>query len=175
MKDLELITSKVYKDINQNDIMIFYTADLNDIPPFMCSPYSEGWFWSKNTKELFDYIFEVIIANYLINDVMSFRDFNNIGNKDYDFIESIKIYKQYKKMNEKRFQSLNKLLSLYEDNMNKEISYKDLVIMLYNIEEIIPYTGVELKFETYSCPLETRHSRNLKNDKFNFKNLNENY
>lgn len=175
MKNLDLITSKVYGELSENSMMVYYSIDLNDIPPFMSSPFTDGWFWANNTNDLIKYVFEILIANYFINDVMAFRDFNNIGNKDYDFIEAFNIYKKYKNMNEKREQALNRILSLYEENINKELSYKELIKLFYELEEYLPYTGIEIVLESYLCPLETRHSKNLKEEKFNNRNLIENY
>ena len=175
MKNLDLIIKNVNKEIEENTIMINYSIDLNDIPPFMCSPFLDGWFWSKNTNDIVKYTFEILIANYLLNDVMAFREFNNIGNKDYDFLESVDIYRRYKKMNEKREQSLNRVLEQYDMCIDQEISYKEMIKMFYVLEENLPYLGIELKVDTYSCPLETRHSKNLNTDKFDYNDLNNNY
>ena len=106
---------------------------------------------------------------------MAFREFNNIGNKDYDFLESVDIYRRYKKMNEKREQSLNRVLEQYDMCIDQEISYKEMIKMFYVLEENLPYLGIELKVDTYSCPLETRHSKNLNTDKFDYNDLNNNY
>lgn len=130
MKKLEAIASKVYEEINEKSVTVYFNADLNDIAPFMCSPFNEGRFWLNNTKDLVNYIFEIIIANYLINDVMAFGDFNNI---------------------------------------DKELSYFNFVQLLIAIEKCTPGAGIDFEFESFSSPLETRHSRNLNVDKFDFK------
>lgn len=175
MKKLETIASKVYEEINEKSMTVYFNADLNDIAPFMCSPFNEGWFWANNTKDLVNYIFEIIIANYLINDVMAFGDFNNIDNEDFDFLKSIEIYKEYKTMNKQRTQSISALVDLYNSNIDKELSYFDFVQLLIAIEKCSPGAGIDLEFESFSSPLETRHSRNLNVDKFDFKNLRNNF
>lgn len=175
MKNLDIIANKVYEEINEKSITVYYTADLNDIAPFMCSPFNEGWFWSNNINDLVNYIFEIIIANYLINDVMAFGDFNNVDNKDYDFLQSVEIYKEYKKMNKQRTQSINTLIDLYNTNTNKELSYLEFIKLLIAIEKCTPGAGIDLEFESFSSPLETRHSRNLTIDKFDYENLRNNF
>lgn len=175
MKKLEAIANKVYDQINEQSITVYFSADLNDIAPFMCSPFNEGWFWANNTKDLVNYVFEIIIANYLINDVMAFGDFNNIDNEDFDFLQSIEIYKEYKTMNKHRTQAINTLVELYNSNINKELSYFELVKLLIAVEKFSPGAGIELEFESFSTPLEARHSRNLSNEKFDFENLRSNF
>ena len=175
MKKLETIANKVYEEINEKSITVFFTADLNDIAPFMCSPFNEGWFWANDTKDLVNYVFEIIIANYLINDVMAFGDFNNIDNEDFDFLQSIEIYKEYKTMNQHRTKAIETLVDLYNSNINKELSYFEFVKLLVAIEKCSPGAGIDLEFESYSTPLETRHSNNLSVEKFDFENLRNNF
>ena len=175
MKNLEKIASKVYENINEKSVTVYYNADLNDIAPFMCSPFNEGWFWADETKDLVNYVFEIIIANYLINDVMAFGDFNNINNEDFDFLKSIEIYKGYKTMNKQRTQAIETLVYLYNTNINKELSYFKFVELLISIEKCSPGAGIDLEFESFSTPLEARHSRNLNVDKFDFENLRNNF
>lgn len=175
MENLELITKNVYGEINEKSIVIFCRADLNDVAPFMCSPYTEDWFWSNSTNEIIKYIFEVIISNYLINDVMAFGDYNNIENQDFDFNKSIEIYKNYKNMNNERTNAVNKLIKIYKTNIDKELSYFELIRLLIDIETVVPNTGVNLEFDSFSSPLETRHSKNLKNTYFDFENLGKNF
>lgn len=175
MKKLEDIANKVYEKINEKSVVVHFTADLNDIAPFMCSPFNEGWFWANNTKDLVNYLFEIIIANYLINDVMAFGDFNNIDDEDFDFLQSIDIYKKYKTMNKQRTKSIDTLLDLYNSNINKDLSYFEFVKLLIDIEKYSPGTGIDSEFESYSTPLETRHSKNLNVVKFDFENLRNNF
>lgn len=175
MKNLDLIASKVYQEINEKSIVVYYSVDLNDIAPFMCSPFNEGWFWSVKTKDIFNYIFEIIIANYLINDVMAFGDFNNIDNKDFDFLESVEVYKKYKNINKIRMQAIKNLEYLYNENLNKELSYFELVKLLVNIENCAPKVGINLIFESFSTPFEARHSKNLNVETFDYINFKNNF
>ena len=158
MKNLEKIASKVYEDINVKSVTVYYNADLNDIAPFMCSPFNEGWFWA-----------------YLINDVMAFGDFNNINNEDFDFLKSVEIYKEYKTMNKQRTHAIKTLVDLYNTNINKKLSYFEFVELLISIEKCSPGAGIDLEFESFSTPLEARHSRNLNVEKFDFENLRKNF
>lgn len=175
MKDLETIACRVFSDINERSVMVHYKADLNDVAPFMCSPFNEEWFWSNEIQNIVNYVFEIIIADYLINDVMAFGDFNNVGNKDFDFLQSVEIYKKYKTMNNQRTESINRLVVLYNLNINKKLSYLELVKLLIEIEKCSPGAGIDLEFESFSSPLETRHSRNLSVEKFDYKNLRKNF
>lgn len=175
MKNLDQIEKNVYGDITEKSFIVYYNADLNDIAPFMCSPFSEGWFWANNTKDLVNYIFEIIIANYLINDVMAFGDFNNINDEDFDFLMSIEIYKEYKTVNKQRTKSISELVDLYTKNIDKELTYFEFVKLLINIEKCSPGAGIELILESYSTPLETRYSKNLNIEEFDFINLRNNY
>ena len=106
---------------------------------------------------------------------MAFGDFNNIDNEDFDFLQSIEIYKEYKTMNKHRTQAINTLVELYNSNINKELSYFELVKLLIAVEKFSPGAGIELEFESFSTPLEARHSRNLSNEKFDFENLRSNF
>ena len=37
----------VFGEINADTIVVYFKADLADVPPFMCSPFEDGWFWSS--------------------------------------------------------------------------------------------------------------------------------
>lgn len=63
MKNVKEITKKVHGAIGANTFMLHFEADLNDIPPFMCSPFNDGWVWSESLEDLKSYIFEIIFAN----------------------------------------------------------------------------------------------------------------
>lgn len=175
MKNLEQIANKVYGKINENTIMVYYNADLNNIPGFMCSPFSDGWFGSNSTKELIDYIFNIIIADYMLDSVMAFGDFDKVDEEEYDFEKSYKTYIAYKTINSTRCENLEKLRMLYAQNIDKEITYFEFVKLLVALEECTPNLGVELYFESYSTPYEARHSENLATERFDFEDLNENF
>ena len=72
MVNLKNISNKVFGTLDERSVIVYYCADLNDISPTICSPFNEEWFWASNTKDLVNYIFEIIIANYLVNDVVAF-------------------------------------------------------------------------------------------------------
>ena len=175
MKNLEQISKKVYGKLDENSAVVYYTADLNNIPAFMCSPFCDGWFGAKSTNDLVSYIFEVIIANFMLDSVMAFGDYDKTDEEDYDFEQSLKVYKEYKTMNNQRSKYLDKIVKLYYENINKELSYLEFVKLLCLLEEYAPYIGIELTFESYSTPLDARHSENLATGKFDFEDLNENF
>ena len=175
MNKLQEIANKVNGKLTNESIVVYYNVSLNDIPPFMCGPFVEEWFGSNESKDIIEYVFEIILANFLINDVMAFGDFNNIGDKDYDFIESTQIYKKYKTMHEHRRNGLNQLIDLYNNNINKELTYIEVLKLLIEVEKIAPNVGIEIVLESYISPLEARHSKRLMIEKFDFENLNNNF
>ena len=69
MKNLKQIDSMVNKEMTEESVLIYFNVDLNDIAPFMCSPYAEGWLWADQIKILVEYsisIFYIIIIITLI-------------------------------------------------------------------------------------------------------------
>lgn len=175
MINVDLISKKVYQNINEESVVVYYNADLNDIPSFMCSPFSEGWFWSNEPNDLVKYIFEVIIAEYLVDDVMAFGDYNNVENIIFSFELAVDLYLKYKKITITRTENINKLKSLYKKYIDKKINYLDFLKLLIELENITPQVGVDLKFESYISPLEARHSNNLRTENFDFKKFENNF
>ena len=175
MKKLDDIANAVYQNIEEDSIMVYYSADLNNIPSFMCSPFSDGWFSSKNTKDLVSYIFEIIIANYLLDSVMAFGDYDKIIEDDFDFKQSLKVYINNKTMNESRKVYIKKLEDLYFSNINQNLTYLEFVKLLIELEKCTPNVGIDLYFKSYSNPFEARHSDYLATEKFDLENLNSNF
>ena len=175
MKNLEKISKSVYGKLDENSVVVYFTADLNNIPAFMCSPFCDGWFGSKSTKDLVAYIFEIIVGDFMLDSVMAFGDYDKTDEEDYDFEQSLKVYKEYKSMNDQRSKYLDKIVELYNANINKELSYIEFVKLLCSLEEYAPHIGIELYFESYSTPLDARHSENLSIETFDFEDLNDNF
>lgn len=173
MKNVKEITKKVHGAIGANTFMLHFEADLNDIPPFMCSPFNDGWVWSESLEDLKSYIFEIIVADYLINDAMAFGEYTNVGDKEFDFIEACKAYKSVKNAYKDRISAVEKLEKLYaEDNA---CNYRDFVKMLYDVETSSQNAGLAFEFTSFSTPLEARHCGKLSSDTFDEKNLGANF
>lgn len=172
MINFQRINESVKKDVTEKTIMMSFSIDLNNIAPFMCSPFVEDWIWSEKTEDLTNYIYEVLIPTYLINSVIAFGENEQIEDKDYGFKEAIKIYRKENKNNQ---ENIKKLETMYEEFINKEISYLDFIKMTIKLEEVLEILSIEFKTRCYANPYETRFSTMLKTDKFDYENLSRNY
>lgn len=73
MTEIDKLYNSVSQKITDNTIMVSYVIDLLNIPSYMVSPFTEGWFWSGKTKDLINYTFDVLIANYLLNTILIYK------------------------------------------------------------------------------------------------------
>ena len=164
MKKLDLIVNNVFNESNLNeDIMIiYYHVDLLTVPPFMESPFTEDCIWSDKTNDIIKYVFEIILSNYLINDIMLFGNFIYNNNEEYDFIKTLNIYKKYKTLDEDKNKIVDILEKLYYENIDKELNFKELVRLLFVLEDWCKLIGIDLFFEPFINPHHCRYSKRIK-------------
>lgn len=172
MINFQKINELVKKDVTEKSIMLSFSIDLNNVAPFMCSPFVEDWIWSENTKDLINYIFEILIPTYLVNSLIASGDDEELEEKDYEFKEAIEIYR---KAHNDSLNSINSLKAMYAKFFDKEIQYLDFIKMTIKLEEVLEKLSVDFKSRSYVNPYEARYSSMLKTDKFDFKNLNNNF
>lgn len=175
MKNFNEIVKKVNQEINEESITVYFQAELNEVAPFMCNAYDEGWLWSNETKNIVNYVFEIIITNFLVDSLMAFEDYDQIDMDNYDFLKAVDFYKECISMSKQKTIAYNKLVKLYNVNIDRNISYLELVKLFVELEKCCLKLGVYLEFESYSSPLEARHSEKLSIHKFDFKNLKNNF
>lgn len=171
MIDFERINEAVKKDVTEDSVMMAFSIDLNNVAPFMCSPFVEDWIWSENTKDLNNYIYEVLIPTYLVNSIIAF-DNDDIEDKEYSFIEAISLYRENNKEKELEIKELEDMYNKYS---GKEITYLEFIKMAIKLEGVLEKVSIEFKTRCYANPYETRFSSMLKTDRFDFEDLNKNY
>ena len=162
----------VFGEMNNETKVVYFNSDLDNVPAFMCSPFDEGWFWSKSTKDLVQFVLEVIIPSYLVNDVMIFGD-GEIEEDEIDFHNAVNFYRDNKDLSNELKDSLNELEEVY--NNLSEVSYLEMIKLFCRLESICSTLGIMLMLETYYSPIEARHSENLRNEKFDFESLLDNF
>lgn len=171
MIDFKRINEAVKKDVTENSVMMAFSIDLNNVAPFMCSPFVEDWIWSENTKDLNNYIYEVLIPTYLVNSIIAF-DNDDVEDKEYSFIEAISLYRENNKEKELEIKELE---DMYNEYSGKEITYLEFIKMAIKLEGVLEKVSIEFKTRCYANPYETRFSSMLKTDRFDFEDLNKNY
>lgn len=171
MIDFKRINEAVKKDVTENSVMIAFSIDLNNVAPFMCSPFVEDWIWSEKTKDLNNYIYEVLIPTYLVNSIIAF-DNDDVEDKEYSFVEAISLYKENNKEKESEIKELE---DMYNEYIDKEITYLEFIKMAIKLEGVLEKVSIEFKTRCYANPYETRFSSMLKTDRFDFEDLNKNY
>ena len=174
MKNLKLINQNIQKDVTENTVMVEFKIDINNVAPFMCSPYAESWIWSENIKDLNNYIFDLLIPEYLINVLMASG--NEIDDKEYSFEEAINMYKNSGYVaNKEMEESLNELVEMYNMYDEKESTYIEFIKMIIRLEEVLNILDIDFKAICYANPYEARFSNSLRTDKFDYKNLANNF
>lgn len=171
MIDFKRINEAVKKDVTENSIMMAFSIDLNNVAPFMCSPFVEDWIWSEKTKDLNNYIYEVLIPTYLVNSIIAF-DNDDVEDKEYSFAEAISLYR---KNNEEKESEIKELEDMHNEYSGKEITYLEFIKMAIKLEGVLEKVSIEFKTRCYANPYETRFSSMLKTDRFDFEDLNKNY
>ena len=171
MIDFKRINEAVKKDVTENSIMMAFSIDLNNVAPFMCSPFVEDWIWSEKTKDLNNYIYEVLIPTYLVNSIIAF-DNDDVEDKEYSFAEAISLYR---KNNEEKESEIKELEDMHNEYIGKEITYLEFIKMAIKLEGVLEKVSIEFKTRCYANPYETRFSSMLKTDRFDFEDLNKNY
>lgn len=171
MIDFERINEAVKKDVTEDSVMMAFSIDLNNVAPFMCSPFVEDWIWSENTKDLNNYIYEVLIPTYLVNSIIVF-DNDDVEDKEYSFIEAISLYRENNKEKELEIKELE---DMYNEYNGKEITYLEFIKMAIKLEGVLEKVSIEFKTRCYANPYETRFSSMLKTDRFDFEDLNKNF
>lgn len=171
MESLDLIDKNAHVKINENSIMVFYTIDVMNIPPFMCSPFIEDWIHSESIEDLCKYLFELLIPTYLINTL--FIEFDEIEDKYYSLKEAIFMHEKYN--NDKDDEALKELISIYDDIFNRKISYLEFTKLLINLESLLEKLNIDFHTEFYVNPFEARYSKNVKNRDFNYQDLGDNF
>lgn len=164
MLDIKKIRSKVINknNINEKTIIMYYQGDLLNIPPFMCSPFSEDWFWSNNFNDLSAYIFEMIISNYLIASISTLSE-TELADEKYDFIKSCDLYKEMNNDKDKN-QVINNLLNIHEKYNTSTTDYFVFIKDLRIIEEELKKIDIYLQLESYISPLEIRHLNRIQDN-----------
>lgn len=162
----------VFGEINADTIVVYFKADLADVPPFMCSPFEDGWFWSNNTTDLIKYVLEDIIATYLVNSTLVFSDLS-FDDENITLESAIDFYKKNNELDSNRANILAKLLEI-DKNMG-EYSYIEMSKFFGELESMCMYFGIELRIENYRTPYDARHSENLLSERFNFEELDKNF
>lgn len=171
MIDFKRINEAVKKDVTENSVMMAFSIDLNNVAPFMCSPFVEDWIWSEKTKDLNNYIYEVLIPTYLVNSIIAF-DNDDVEDKEYSFAEAISLYR---KNNEEKESEIKELEDMHNEYSGKEITYLEFIKMAIKLEGVLEKVSIEFKTRCYANPYETRFSSMLKTDRFDFEDLNKNY
>lgn len=171
MIDFKRINEAVKKDVTENSVMMAFSIDLNNVAPFMCSPFVEDWIWSEKTKDLNNYIYEVLIPTYLVNSIIAF-DNDDVEDKEYSFAEAISFYR---KNNEEKESEIKELEDMHNEYSGKEITYLEFIKMAIKLEGVLEKVSIEFKTRCYANPYETRFSSMLKTDRFDFEDLNKNY
>lgn len=174
MKNLELINNNVHKEVNENSILIELMIDIENTSPFMCSPFFETWIWSNNTKDLNNYLYDLLIPEYLINVLIAYGI--ELENDYYSFDEAITVYKNsIDNISSEKINSLNILKSMYEKYIYKETTYLEFIKMLIKLERILLELEINFKTISYANPYEARYSKSLKTERFDFENLEKNF
>lgn len=155
--------------ISENTHVISYVMDLLDVPPFMCSPFIEGWIWSDRPNEILKYIFDELISTYLINSLIFSKNYE-VENDEVTFIEAVNLYTDYIEKSEQ----IMKLLEEYK-LVDNDLNYLDLLKSLINLSSVLKDLNIDFRTEAYFSPLEARRSNMLKTDKFDYLNLNANF
>ena len=171
MIDFKRINEAVKKDVTENSVMMAFSIDLNNVAPFMCSPFVEDWIWSEKTKDLNNYIYEVLIPTYLVNSIIAF-DNDDVEDKEYSFAEAISLYR---KNNEEKESEIKELEDMHNEYSGKEITYLEFIKMAIKLEGVLEKVSIEFKTRCYANPYETRFSSMLKTDRFDFEDLNKKY
>lgn len=174
MNKIDLIFENVQKEITENTIMVEFAIDINNIAPFMCSPFIEGWIWSEKTTDLNSYLYQMLIPGYLIN-VLVAHDSEIIDNRIYSFSEAVSLYLNSELMNNIRIDAINTLKQMYEDYNEKEITYLEFIKMVIKLEDVLIILDIDFKGICYVNPFEARFSNSLKTRKFDYVNLSNNF
>lgn len=131
MIEIDKLYNFVCQKITDNTIVVSYVIDLLNTPSYMVSPFIEGWFWSTKTRDLINYTFDVLIANYLLNAISNFDKCNGTV---YDIIRnhfenSVSEEENYMNYSELRIYpnniSISQISNILENYMNgvKEIIF----------------------------------------------------
>lgn len=160
------------RKINDDTMMIYFTADLANVPPFMCSPFEDGWYYANNTADLIKYVLENIIATYLVNSTLVFSDLS-YDDEEITLEKAINFYKNNNELDPNKLTNLDKFLEIF--NSKKEYSYEEMSKLFCILESMCMYFGIDLKIESYKTPYDARHSENLTSDRFDYENLDKNF
>lgn len=175
MKDLEIIYENVQKDITEKTVMMKFKIDITNVAPFMCSPFCEGWIWSEKISDLNNYIFDLLIPEYLIN-VLYAYDSEQVEDKEYSFEESIGKYKESHYMENKDVaEKIDELIQLYNKYVGQDCSYLEFIKMIIKLERVLEILEIDFEGICYVNPYEARFSNSLKTDKFDYNNLAKNF
>ena len=175
MKNLNLINENVQKEVTEKTVMVEFKIDINNVAPFMCSPFAESWIWSEDIRDLNNYIFELLIPEYLINVLMAY-DNENIEDKEYSFDEAIKMYESSKYVtSESMRKSIDELKLMYNRYVEINITYLEFIKMIIKLEKVLKILDIDFQGICYANPYEARFSNSLKTDKFDYDNLTNNF
>ena len=156
MTEIDKLYNSVSQKITDNTIMVSYVIDLLNIPSYMVSPFMEGWFWSGKTKDLINYTFDVIYKKIDIED-------------DVTFETALNAYTKY-------FNSdVSKIRKIYHTYYDCDLTYSDFSKLLLRLEDLLLDLNIKLVINSYASPYDARHSKMIKNDKFDVANLDENF
>lgn len=162
----------VFGDINDETIVVYFSVDLSDVPPFMCSPFEDGWFWSNNTSDLIKYVFEDIVATYLVNSTLVFSDLS-FDDENITLENAVDFYKKNNELDSNKITILDQFLEISKNISN--YSYAEMSKLFGKLESMCMYFGIELRLENFRTPYDARHSENLTSDRFDFEGLDKNF
>jgi len=171
MKQKEIINKNVHKKIDEHTILVEFKIDVETNEADIITPFYESWIWSNNISDLYDYLYELLIPEYLIN-ALIIMDKNIDKKKDYSLVDAINKYKECVALNKDNSNSLNELNRIYNNRKN---DYLDFIKSIIKLEKILSKIDISFKTISYANPYEARHSKSLKTDRFDYDNLEINF
>lgn len=163
MIEIDKLYNFVCQKITDNTIVVSYVIDLLNTPSYMVSPFIEGWFWSTKTRDLINYTFDVLIANYLLNAILIYKKIDI--EDDVTFEIALNTYANYFN------NDVNKIRKLYHTYYNCDLKYNDFSKLLLRLEDLLLDLNIKLVINSYASPYDARHSKMIKNGKFDIANL----
>lgn len=170
---------KEFKEINKNitkesKIMYCY-VDVTNFPPFLCSQAFEGWMYSDNWNDIFNYLFNNVISILLINTLELCIGAELYDGKYHELNEQIKIYKEQTELTVEKEKALSKLENYNKNLLVEKLDTAKVLEILQDIEKSINVLDLEIDFEIYDNPLLACNSRSIANKEFNYENLESNF
>lgn len=169
------IINNIQQKITEQTYMLEFQVDVNNTPSFMIAPFCEQWIWSENVNDLLEYLFGIMIPEYLINVLLIY--YSDLVTKDeYSFLEAVLLLQESGHLKTIEMQkALDKLIKRYYEYRAREYSYLDFIKMIIELEKILEKLDIFFQGICYANPYETRFSRSLRTEQFDYNNLNNNF